>query len=325
MSNWQQDLSQGFTHSEDLLNYLGISKEASSIFAEQQFKTKVPLSFARRIKKGDVNDPILQQVLAIHQETEITPGFNEDPLQESLYNPIPGLIHKYQSRVLIMLSGACAVHCRYCFRRHFPYQDNNPGKQGIDQIVTYLMEHPQVNEVILSGGDPMILNNDYFKTLIEKLQHVPYIRFFRIHSRIPVVLPSRIETAWIDLWANCAWQKTMVTHINHAQEINHEVTEKINALKNHGWMVLNQSVLLSGVNDNLQAQINLSHALIQAGILPYYLHLLDDVQGAAHFKVNIDKALSLYQQMQKNLSGYMLPKLVKEVPGVAHKTLIHPD
>lgn len=324
MSNWQQDLSQGFAHSADLLNYLGISKEESSLFAEQQFKTKVPLSFAKRIRKGDMNDPILRQVLAVDQETQIIPGFNEDPLQESVYNPIPGLIHKYASRVLVMLSGACAVHCRYCFRRHFPYQENNPGKQGIDKIVDYLMEHTQVNEVILSGGDPMILNNEYFLFLIEKLSQVPHIRFFRIHSRIPVVLPSRIENQWLSLWENCSWQKTMVTHINHAQEINDEVIEKIQALKKCGWMVLNQSVLLAGVNDNLQAQVNLSHQLIGAGILPYYLHLLDDVQGAAHFKVDMDSALALYQLMQKNLSGYMLPKLVKEIAGIAHKTLIHP-
>lgn len=323
MSNWQQDLSQGFSHSEDLLAFLGLSKEASSLFAEQQFKTKVPLSFAKRIKKGDINDPILRQVLAIPQELELAPGFNQDPLQESLYNPIPGLIHKYESRVLIMLSGACAVHCRYCFRRHFPYQANNPGKKGIDSIVDYLQEHTLVNEVILSGGDPMILNNEYFKSLIAKLSTVPHIHFFRVHSRIPVVLPSRIDKQWLSLWENCVWHKTMVTHINHAQEINEEVIEKIKALKHHGWTILNQAVLLSGVNDSLEAQINLSHQLIKAGILPYYLHLLDDVHGAAHFKVDTDSALYLYNMMQKKLSGYMLPKLTKEIPGVAHKTLIY--
>lgn len=325
MSNWQQDLAQGFSNSKDLLHFLGLSSEAYSPFAEQQFKTKVPLSFANRIKKGDIDDPILRQVLAIHQETQVHPNFENDPLQESSFNPIPGLIHKYQSRVLLMLSGACAVHCRYCFRRHFPYQKNNPGKQGLEQILDYLQAHPLVNEVILSGGDPMILNNDYFSLIIQKLSQIQSIRFFRIHSRIPVVLPSRIELPWLKLWDNCSWQKTMVTHINHAQEINDEVIEAIDQLKQHGWLVLNQAVLLAGINDSLETQVHLSHKLIEAGILPYYLHLLDDVQGAAHFKVGIAQALDLYQGMQSKLSGYMLPKLTKEVPGALHKTLIHPN
>ena len=274
MSNWQQELINGFSHSKDLLDYLEIDAAVAAELAEQVFKTKVTRTFANRMQKGNLHDPLLRQVLAVSQELDITPGLSKDPLQEKSFNPIPGLIHKYQSRVLLMLSGACAIHCRYCFRRHFPYQANTPGKSGVKQIVAYLLDHPDVNEIILSGGDPMILNNDFFRYLLDELSQVPHIQFFRIHSRIPVVLPSRIESEWLSLWQNRPWQKVMVTHINHAQEINTEVSDVVRQLKYHGWQVLNQAVLLADVNDNLDAQVALSHQLIKSSIIPYYLHLL---------------------------------------------------
>ena len=325
MSNWQQQLSQGFSSASDLLAFLEIEPAHASLYAEQQFKTKVPRGFAARMKQGDIYDPLLKQVLAVHDELEIVAHYSTDPLGEKSFNPMPGLIHKYHNRVLLMLSGACAVHCRYCFRRHFPYQDNQPGKLGLREIVDYLKRHPQVNEVILSGGDPMLLNNHYFQTILEYLQELTSLKVVRIHSRIPVVLPSRIEQDWLQLFAPYPWQKIMVTHANHAQELDESVTHAISLLKSSGWMVLNQAVLLAGVNDTLQAQISLSHQLLAAGILPYYLHLLDPVQGAAHFEVPQAQAMSIYSEMQRHLSGYMVPKLVKEQPGRPHKTLVYAD
>ena len=322
MSNWQQELSSGFGKVSDLLAYLNLGVEKGSELAEQSFKTKVPLGFAQRMKKGDLNDPLLKQVLAITRELDVVQGFEDDPLQEHLFNVLPGLIHKYSNRVLLTLSGACAINCRYCFRRHFPYQDNNPGKAGILKIIDYLNQHPEINEVIFSGGDPLILNNSYFAFIFDQLKTVKHIKTIRIHSRIPIVLPSRIELQWLNLLKDYSWRKVMVTHANHPNELDATVIHAISLLKAHGWTVLNQQVLLAGVNDNLATQIEMSHRLFDAGILPYYLHLLDKVQGAAHFHVPLDKALILYNLMQENLSGYLLPKLAKEVPMVAHKTLL---
>jgi EF-P beta-lysylation protein EpmB len=322
MSNWQQELSNGFGQVSDLLAYLNIDVEQGSALAEQSFKTKVPIGFAQRMKKGDLNDPLLKQVLAVATELDFVEGYVQDPLKENLFNPLPGLIHKYSNRVLLTLSGACAVHCRYCFRRHFPYHDNNPGKSGILKIIDYLHQHPQINEVIFSGGDPLILNNQYFAFVFEQLKTVKHIRTVRMHSRIPIVLPSRIEPEWLNLLKDSSWHKVMVTHANHPQELDASVSHAVNMLKAHGWTVLNQQVLLAGVNDSLAIQVEMSHRLFDVGILPYYLHLLDEVHGAAHFNVPLDEALNLYKQMQASLSGYLLPKLAKEIPNVPHKTLL---
>ena len=223
---------------------------------------------------------------------------------------------------MLILSGACAINCRYCFRRHFPYQDNRPGKEGLDKIKNYIMSRPEIEEVILSGGDPLILNNHYFKNLLDALNQIPHLKTLRIHSRIPIVLPSRIEDNWLALLDNYAWQKVMVTHCNHAQEIDADVIASIAKLKAHDWTVLNQAVLLKGINDNLDVQVNLSKSLFVSGILPYYLHLLDLVEGAMHFDTLLTEAIELYQSMQTSLPGYLLPRLVRELPGELHKSLV---
>lgn len=322
MSNWQQELANGFKNANDLLDFLQINNELSSSEAEKAFKTKVPMSFAKRMQKGDPVDPLLLQVLAQSIEMHEVSGFSEDPLQEASFNPIPGVIHKYYNRVLLVLSGACAVHCRYCFRRHFSYHENNPGREGWGHIQDYLIQHPEVEEVILSGGDPLLLPNQSFKTLLALLSAVPHIKTVRIHSRIPIVLPSRIETEWLELWKPYPWKKVMVTHANHAQELNQEVGDAVHQLKCKDWTLLNQAVLLTGVNDDVEAQVQLSERLFHYGILPYYLHLLDAVKGAAHFAMPLSRALDLYQGMQSRLSGYLLPRLVQEKPGKRHKTLV---
>lgn len=325
MSNWQQELAQGFSDSRTLLAYLGLEDLSLETEAEQQFATKVPLGFVGRMRAGDPNDPLLLQVLASSQEMQEVSGFETDPLKEKKYNPLPGLIHKYQHRALLTLSGACAVHCRYCFRRHFPYDSNRPGKKGIQDIVLYLNSHPEINELIFSGGDPLLWNNHYYQYLLQALNECPALKVIRIHSRLPIVLPSRIESDWLELWAKYPWQKVMVTHANHANELDASVKRGIDALKKHDWLILNQSVLLKGVNDNSEALVELSKGLFLYGILPYYLHLLDPVQGAAHFQIDKKHALELYAQLQGRLSGYLLPRLAQEIPGRAHKTLILPE
>jgi EF-P beta-lysylation protein EpmB len=322
MSNWQQELSNGFGNVADLLEFLEIDISHGALEAQKQFKTKVPQGFAMRMQKKCLEDPLLKQVLASFDELIEDKLFVDDPLQEKQFNPVPGLIHKYPHRVLLVLSGACAVHCRYCFRRHFPYQENNPGKQGWQAIKDYLLENPQVSELIFSGGDPLILNNDYFQKFLTFIQDVPSIQTIRIHSRIPIVLPSRIEADWLKIWDAFPWKKVMVVHANHPQELDDSVHQSVQLLKKNDWLVLNQSVLLKDVNNDLEVLVFLSQKLFSMGILPYYLHLLDPVKGASHFQLEKQTALELYERLQAHLPGYLVPKLVQEIPGKLHKTLV---
>lgn len=322
MSNWQEELANGFQTAAELLQYLELPQALGSSEAEMIFKTRVPKAFVDRMKKKDRDDPLLKQVLASNEELYSAVSYLKDPLEEHRFNPVPGLIHKYQSRVLLILSGACAINCRYCFRRHFPYQENRPGKEGLAKIKDYIMARPEIEEVILSGGDPLILNNHYFKQVLDALHPIPQLKTLRIHSRIPIVLPRRIEDSWLKLLNEYKWQKVMVTHCNHPQEIDNEVKLSIAKLKLNDWTVLNQAVLLKGINDNLAVQVHLAKTLFAAGVLPYYLHLLDLVEGAMHFDTSVSDAIALYESMQKHLPGYLLPRLVRELPGKLHKSLV---
>jgi L-lysine 2,3-aminomutase len=322
MSNWQQELSNGFENVSDLLDFLELDSSYGSMEAQKQFKTKVPLGFARRMQKKVLQDPLLQQVLAGFSELTEKEDFVDDPLKEKQFNPVPGLIHKYPHRALLILSGACAVHCRYCFRRHFPYQKNNPGTSGWGLIKEYLIQHPEINELIFSGGDPLILGNDYFFRFLESIKDVESLQTMRIHTRIPIVLPSRIEKEWLNIWENFTWKKVMVLHTNHPNELDETVLESVKRLKNHHWHLLNQSVLLKGINDNSSVLAQLSHRLFDYGVMPYYLHLLDQVKGASHFHLEKHQALEIYAHLQTLLPGYLLPKLVQEIPGKLHKTLV---
>lgn len=323
MSNWQQELSDGFRDVNELLRFLEIPHDAGSPLAQKLFKTRVPRAFAERMQKGVRSDPLLKQVLAIEEERIEDQSYEKDPLQESKYHPVPGLIHKYYNRVLWMLSGACAVNCRYCFRRHFPYSEHQTGRLGWQEILSYIHKHPEIDELIFSGGDPLIASNDFFSQLLQAVAGIPHIKHVRIHSRMPIVLPARIESAWLDIWDAYSWQKIMVVHCNHPQELDPSVDSAITMLKRKGWTVLNQSVLLQGINDDVDILVQLSHRLFSIGILPYYLHVLDKVEGAQHFDVTLQRALEIYQQLQRRLSGYLLPRLAQEIPGVPHKTLLN--
>lgn len=325
---WQTALINAVTTPKELFEILelDLSLLDQAEAAAKLFPLKVPREFIERMKKRDMDDPLLRQVLPIGVEQENIPGFTKDPLQEKNANPIPGLLHKYTGRVLLTPTGACAINCRYCFRRHFPYAENNPGTAGWNQALDYIMRDETIHEVILSGGDPLVLSDTHLQGFTDKLSKISHIKRLRIHSRIPIVLPERITSDFITWLQNVKFKTILVVHCNHPNEINSPVLQAMEALRKSGVTLLNQSVLLKGINDNVKTLITLSEVLFNAGIQPYYLHVLDKVQGAAHFDLEQTVAKELHWQMSQKLSGYLVPKLVSEQPGAPAKMgVYHPE
>ena len=324
--SWQKELSQAFTDPAKLLEYLAIDPEPllGSFAARKLFPLRVPVPFANRMQRGNAKDPLLLQVMTSALEFEQQPGFGADPLVEQIeqVTPLPGLLHKYENRVLLMVRTGCDVNCRYCFRRHFPYQDNSPNKQGFKDAALYIGQRPQINEVILSGGDPLMANDDQLSALMALLEPIPHLTRVRIHTRLPVVIPARITEQFVELCRNSRLKLIMVLHINHPNEIDDTVSEFVQRLKQAGVTMLNQAVLLRDINDSAAVQAQLSEALFDAGILPYYLHLLDKVAGASHFDTPETKAITMMRQLHQQLPGFLVPKLVREIGGEAHKTPI---
>lgn len=319
--NWLNDLANAISDPIQLLNTLQIDPAPweQGLAARKLFALRVPKSFVDRMELGNPYDPLLRQVLPLAEEFEVHDGYSNDPLEEQ-DNDIPGLLHKYKNRVLMIVKGGCAVNCRYCFRRHFPYQ-NNPGSKRTWQLaLDYIASQPEVNEVILSGGDPLMAKDTELEWLISGIAAIPHVKRLRIHSRLPVVIPGRITDELCQLLSQSRLQAIMVTHINHANEINGELTAAMAKLKLANVTLLNQGVLLRGVNDSVGALTQLSEALFSAGILPYYLHVLDRVQGAAHFMVGDDEARRLMAGLMENVSGYLVPKLTREIGGRRSKT-----
>lgn len=323
-SDWQIALMNAVTDPEELLTLLELDNSLlePAKAAAKQFPLKVPRGFLARIKKRDLQDPLLKQILPLGVELETHPGFSEDPLQEQTVNPVPGLLHKYQGRVLLTLTSSCGVNCRFCFRRHFPYAKNNPGSSGWEKALEYIAEDPTLSEVILSGGDPLVSSDVLLNNFSQKLAQIPHVKRLRFHTRMPIVLPERITEEFLTWIATLPWKIIMVMHVNHPQEINHEVKVVTQALKKAGVTLLNQSVLLKGVNDNVETLVALSETLFAHDILPYYLHVLDKVQGTQHFDVRRQEAIALHQQMAERLSGFLVPKLVCEEAGAKAKTVI---
>ena len=319
---WQVVLSEGFTSAATLLTFLGLPVSHASAYAEHEFKTRVPRGFAARMERGNINDPLLRQVLAVQDEAALTPGFIKDPLDEAAYNPVPGLIHKYHGRVLLTVTGACAIHCRYCFRRHFPYDANNPGRAGWQAAFDYIAANQSIHEVILSGGDPLLVPDTTLAFLFDALAGMPHVKTLRIHTRLPVVLPERVDEGLCALLRTSRFQKVVVLHANHPNELDANVRQACAALRDVGCVMLNQAVLLKGVNQDALCLIALSHQLMACGVLPYYLHLLDKVQGAAHFEVSATEAKALVKTLSEQLPGYLVPRLVREISGEKHKCLV---
>lgn len=316
--NWQKELKNAFTNVDDLLTYLKLDKTKLSVDDNPYFKLRVPKAYANKMQKGCYHDPLLKQVLPLKEESKLTFGFSPDPLQESKANPLPGVLHKFPSRVLLITGQSCAVHCRYCFRQHFPYEDNRINKAQWQQAFEYIQKNPEIYEVILSGGDPLNLNDAMLKWFIDNIQSIETVKLLRIHTRTGLVLPSRITENLANILGAADLQVTMVFHANHPNEIGMDVIEGASRLKHKNITLLNQSVLLKGVNDDGETLVSLSKALFEAGILPYYLHHLDAVQGSAHFEVD-SKIESIIHHLHTQLPGFLVPRFVKEIPGKPYK------
>ena len=321
--NWQTQLSNLITDPLELLETLQLSPDqllSGAILASEQFKLRVPRAFVGKMNIGDALDPLLLQVLPHHLELNEHPEFVTDPLGEEQANQQPGVLHKYKSRFLLTLTGACAVHCRYCFRRHFPYQENLPKNDDWINIRAYIESQPDVNEVILSGGDPLTLSNRKLKLWLERLESVPQIKFLRIHSRVPIVIPNRVNEELVSLLKNSRLRIILVVHSNHAAELDDFTCAKLETLVQNQITVLNQSVLLNGVNNSAQVLVDLSYRLFEAGVMPYYLHVLDKVKGAQHFDLASNEIDEIYKEVLASLPGYLVPKLVREIAGEKNKT-----
>ncbi|EXA57251.1 kamA family protein [Acinetobacter baumannii 984213] len=281
---------------------------------------RVPRAFVGKMNAKDPLDPLLLQVLPHHLELEEHPEFVTDPLGEEAANQLPGVLHKYKSRFLLTLTGACAVHCRYCFRRHFPYQENLPKNEDWLNIKNYIESNPDINEVILSGGDPLTLSNRKLALWLERLSSLKQVKILRIHSRVPIVIPNRIDEELISLLKNSRLRIILVVHSNHASELDDFTCSKLLQLSEHHITVLNQAVLLKGVNDSAQTLTDLSYRLFEARVMPYYLHVLDKVKGAQHFDLIPSEIDAIYQDVLASLPGYLVPKLVREIAGEKNKT-----
>lgn len=320
-AQWQLDLAHAVSDPAELLHLLELDATllAPARAAGREFALRVPHAFVARMRKGDPADPLLRQVLPLGEELIETPGFSRDPVGDLASRAAHGVLHKYHGRVLLITTGACAINCRYCFRRHFPYAEENARSGQWQAALQYIGGDTSISEVILSGGDPLSLSDTALAPLVEALQHIPHLRTLRIHSRTPVVLPSRVDEHLLAWLGACRLRKVVVLHANHAHELDVAVTRAVAGLHAAGATVFNQSVLLRGVNDSVEALAALSEALFSAGIIPYYLHLLDRVQGAAHFEVNEARARELMHGLRARVPGYLVPRLVREVAGAASK------
>jgi len=322
--SWQTSLAQCVSDPEELLQLLELGPEwlPGARTAADLFPLRVPRGYVKRMAKGDPHDPLLRQVLPLDQELSSPPEFVADPTGDLPAMVAPGVLHKYHGRVLLVTTGACAVHCRYCFRRHFPYAEANPAADQWNDAVAYLRGHPDVDEVILSGGDPLVLSDRRLQQLGEQLDAIPHLKRLRLHTRLPVVLPERITDDLLQWLRNSRLQPVLVMHVNHASELNAEVADACARLARHGVTLLNQAVLLRGVNDDPDSLVALSERLFKIGVIPYYLHLLDPVQGAAHFHVEPRQAQDLAAELSARLPGYLVPRLVNEVPGAPGKSAL---
>lgn len=320
---WQREMAQALTDPEQLLRSLDLplSLLPGARAAARKFGLRVPLPYLELMRKGDPDDPLLRQILPIGDELCEAPGFSDDPVGDCKAAQGAGVISKYQGRSLLIANAACAVHCRFCFRRAFPYSAHLAARNNWRDALAILRKRADTSEVILSGGDPLVLDDAHLSRLIAALEAIPHLRRLRIHTRLPVVIPRRITPALIRLLGRTRLRMVLVLHFNHPRELDGEVSAMLDRLR-PVVTLLNQSVLLRGVNDDSGTLSRLSEHLFDTGVLPYYLHLLDHVQGAAHFLVTEDVAQRLMTELRFKLPGYLTPRLVKEQEGAPAKTLI---
>ena len=320
--SWTDLLANAISDPKLLLNTLNLPAEAfeKDIVARRLFPLRVPLPFVQRMEKGNPKDPLFLQVMSSADEFIQVEGFTTDPLEEQ-ESVVPSVLHKYHNRLLLMVKGGCAVNCRYCFRRHFPYADNKGNKVNWQKALDYIAIRPEIEEVIFSGGDPLMAKDHELNWLIKNLENIPHLQRLRIHTRLPVVIPQRITPELCKMLSESRFHTVLVTHINHPNEIDTTLSAAIFKLKQAGVVLLNQSVLLKNINDDAQILKQLSDKLFSINILPYYLHLLDKVEGASHFYIEDEKALNIYKILQSITSGYLVPKLAREIAKEPNKTL----
>lgn len=321
---WQEILQDLITDPDELLRMLGLRPDQLPVSREamQDFTFRVPRPFAARMRPGEPDDPLLLQVLPVDKERDDTPGFAADPLREAQFNPQPGLLHKYHGRALLMAAPHCAVHCRYCFRRHFPYEENTPGRRDWEAALEHLAADRSIEEVIYSGGDPLAASDRQLAWLTRRIEAIPHIRRLRLHSRTPIMIPQRVDRTLLEWLGESRLQTVMVVHANHANEIDEDVDRAMRALREAGVTLLNQSVMLRGINDDVASLAALSEKLFSVHVLPYYMHVLDKVQGVAHFDVPEPRAKALMKRLRNRLPGYLVPGLVREIPGEGAKTVL---
>lgn len=325
-ATWQAELAQAISDPAELLDFLELTPELlpAALVSAKDFSLRVPRGYVARMQKGDPHDPLLRQVLPLGEEQLTVAGFTNDAVGDLAAMTVPGLLHKYHGRVLLVTTGACAIHCRYCFRRHFPYPAVNLSIQRWAAAIEYIRADTSIREVILSGGDPLSLTDQRLESLIHRLEKITHIKYLRIHTRLPIVLPRRIDDGLLNWLTGTRLKPIMVVHTNHANEIDDHVRYALTLLAAGGVSLLNQSVLLHGVNDSAQTLAELSEALFDAGVMPYYLHALDKVSSAAHFEVNETRACQIMEQLRALLPGYLVPRLVREQQGAHSKIAVFP-
>ncbi len=321
---WQQALAGAIRDPDTLLQRLGLAPDAipGMQAAHQLFRTRVPESYLARMRPGDAHDPLLLQALPRGEETHEQPGFTSDPVGDHDALVAPGLVHKYHGRVLLLTTGACAIHCRYCFRREFDYADHSPARDDWNAALAYIAGRPEIHEVILSGGDPLALSDQRLARLAERLADIPQLQRLRIHTRLPVILPERVDADLLGWLGQGRLQHILVLHANHPREFAAPADQALRRLAEAGVTLLNQAVLLAGINDDIDTLAALQETGFRLGVLPYYLHQLDRTRGTAHFEVSTDRARELYRALHARLPGYLVPRLAREIPGEPGKTLL---
>jgi EF-P beta-lysylation protein EpmB len=324
LAAWQQELRDAVRTPAALCEALGLPAEMAERAAgvAGSFPVFVPPSYLARMERGNPADPLLLQVWPAAAEDAVVEGFTRDPVEDAAFALRPGLLQKYAGRALMVVTGACAVHCRYCFRRHYPYEESPPSESVWKTAIEALEQARSNEEIILSGGDPLTVTDNRLAWLAERLAAVPHLRRLRVHTRLPVMIPSRVTDELLTWLTGTRLTPVMVIHANHAQELDAAVGEALRRLREAGVMLLNQTVLLRDVNDSVDAQAALSLRLIKLGVTPYYLHQLDRVQGAAHFEVPIARGREIIAELRRRLPGYAVPQYVQEQPGAAHKVVL---
>ncbi|MCL4112745.1 UNVERIFIED_CONTAM: hypothetical protein GTU68_021763 [Idotea baltica] len=321
---WEKVLANAFKDPIKLLEFLQLDSlgNIEKVQLDSKFKMLVPVSYANKMKKGDWQDPLFRQVLPLKEEGIQTTGFVNDPVGDLQAEVSPGVLHKYQGRILIVTTGACPVHCRYCFRREFPYVDSNPDKKHWQNTLARINNDKSIQEVIFSGGDPLMLSDTRLKKMCTEIASISHVTTIRFHTRVPIFLPERITPEFLTWLGELKVNKVMVIHCNHSNELDDKVGEGLLALRNHGVTLLNQAVLLKGVNDSVETLKSLLQHLFSYQVLPYYLHQLDKVKGSSHFEVDRDKALDLIESLKIQMPGYLIPRLVEELSGERSKLTI---